>query len=65
MHDYPATLGELDGIADKVEQTLLKAHSIAHQKVGQGRIDFLDQLQALGTGAFSQHAQAAVNDLGR
>src|SRR5581483_5653893 len=55
-HDL-AVLGELDGVADQVDDDLLKAARIADQRVRHLRRNLARQVQSLGVGADSQRLQ--------
>ncbi|OEZ96019.1 hypothetical protein DUGA2_64000 [Duganella sp. HH101] len=64
LQHHLAALGELDGVADQVEQHLLQPHRVARQLGRQGRVDVVDQLDALVVGAAAdQHADAAEDVL--
>ena len=49
--------GELDGVADQIEQHLPQPAGIAHQKIGHFRRNMASQLDFLGIGAQTEAAQ--------
>ena len=52
--DHLARLGELDGVADQVEQHLAQPAGVADQGVGHVRLHVADQLQPLPVGPHGQ-----------
>ena len=62
-HKRRALLGELDGIAQQVEQDLLQAQRIAHHPVGRAGIDIGRERDALGGGLRRQRLGRALDQL--
>ena len=60
--DHFALLGELDRVADEIEQDLPEPSGIADQGVGDVRLDLADQLQPFLVGAEGQGAQRLPQD---
>ena len=56
-HDHLALVGELDGVADQVEQHLAQPAGVADQGVGHVRLHVADQLQPLLVGPHGQGPQ--------
>ena len=60
-HDHLALLGELDGVADQVEQHLAQPAGVADQGVGHVRLHVVDQLQPLPVGPHGQGPQGVAD----
>ena len=58
-HDHLPALGELDGVAEVVEQNLAEPLRVAAQVTVHLRRDVDDQLEPLGLGALAQEADGA------
>ena len=61
--DDLALLGELDGVADEVEQDLPQPAGVADQGVGHVRLDLADQLQPFPVGAEGQRPEGLAQDV--
>ena len=61
--DDLALLGELDGVADEVEQDLPQPARVADQGVGHLRLDLAGQLQPLPVGAEGQRPEGLPQDV--
>ena len=59
-HDHLALFGELDGVADQVEQHLTQPAGVAHQGVGHVRLHVTNQLQPLLVGSHGQGPQGVT-----
>ena len=60
VSDDLAALGELDGVADQVDEDLAEPDRVADQAVGDVGGDLAGQLQALGVGPEGQRLQRVV-----
>ena len=60
-HDHLPGVGELDGVADQVEQDLPQPAGVADQGVGHVRLHVADQLQPLLVGPHGQGPQGVAD----
>ena len=62
-HIHPALGGELDRVAQQVQQDLLQAHAVAQHLPGRGGVHVDGQLQALAAGPIGHHVRHTLQAL--
>ena len=63
VDDHFAALGELDGVADQVDQHLAQAPGIADERVGHVRSNVAGQLEPFLVRARRQQAHGVLDDV--